>query len=58
MLRELNKIHTSIGANSTRFHDLCYTYAVSSLRAGDDIKTFTMKRESSQRMEVFISALK
>ncbi len=33
------RIMASIGCPSTRFHDLRHTYAVSALRAGDDIKT-------------------
>ena len=33
------RIMAQIGAPSTRFHDLRHTYAVASLRAGDDIKT-------------------
>ena len=28
-----------LGKPDFRFHDLCHTYAVNSLRAGDDIKT-------------------
>ena len=33
------RIVKKIGAPSTRFHDLRHTYAVNSIRAGDDIKT-------------------
>ena len=33
------RIMAQIGSPSTRFHDLRHTYAVASLRAGDDIKT-------------------
>ena len=37
--RHFKKIAAKIGAPETRFHDLRHTYAVSSLRAGDDVKT-------------------
>lgn len=33
------KVAASIGCPSARFHDLRHTYAVSSIRAGDDVKT-------------------
>ena len=33
------RIVAQIGTPSTRFHDLRHTFAVASLRAGDDIKT-------------------
>lgn len=33
------KIAAAIGAPETRFHDLRHSYAVASIRAGDDIKT-------------------
>lgn len=37
--KEYKAIVARIGAPEERFHDLRHTYAVSSLRAGDDIKT-------------------
>ena len=37
--KHFKKIATSIGAPEARFHDLRHTYAVNSLRAGDDVKT-------------------
>ena len=70
-----SKIRAAAGLDGVRFHDLRHTFAVNSLRAGDDIKTvqgnlghataaFTldnyghvtesMKRESAERMEIFI----
>ena len=33
------RIMSEIGLEELRFHDLRHTYAVNSLRAGDDIKT-------------------
>ena len=36
---EFKKIVTEIGAPNARFHDLRHSFAVSSIRAGDDIKT-------------------
>ena len=33
------RIAAAIGRSDARFHDLRHTYAVSSLRAGDDLKT-------------------
>ena len=33
------RIVAQMGTPSTRFHDLRHTFAVASLRAGDDIKT-------------------
>ena len=33
------RVMAAIGSPKTRFHDLRHTYAVSSIRAGDDIKT-------------------
>lgn len=37
--KDFKKVVTSIGLPDTRFHDLRHSYAVASLRAGDDIKT-------------------
>lgn len=37
--RNYKKIMEKIGLGSMRFHDLRHTYAVNSLKAGDDIKT-------------------
>lgn len=37
--RHFKKAVQKIGVPETRFHDLRHTYAVSSLRAGDDVKT-------------------
>ena len=37
--KHFKKIATAIGAPEARFHDLRHTYAVNSLRAGDDVKT-------------------
>ncbi len=37
--RYFKKLVREIGAPETRLHDLRHTYAVSSLRAGDDVKT-------------------
>lgn len=37
--KRFKKIAEAIGCPEARFHDLRHTYAVSSLRAGDDIKT-------------------
>ena len=37
--RHFKKIAVAIGAPEARFHDLRHTYAVNSLRAGDDVKT-------------------
>lgn len=37
--KEFKKIVCSIGAPEVRFHDLRHSYAVASIRAGDDIKT-------------------
>lgn len=39
LYRSFKSIAASIGHPDARFHDLRHTYAVSSLRAGDDIKT-------------------
>lgn len=36
------RVVASIGQPNTRFHDLRHTYAVNSIRAGDDIKTVQM----------------
>ena len=43
VLRELKKIYARIGTDNTSFYGLRHTYAVSSLRAGDDIKTVQSK---------------
>ena len=37
--RDFKKIASSIGCPDARFHDLRHSYAVASIRAGDDIKT-------------------
>ena len=37
--KHFKKIAKAIGAPEARFHDLRHTYAVNSLRAGDDVKT-------------------
>ena len=39
MLRHLKKALTTAGLPEKRFHDLRHTYAVTSLQAGDDVKT-------------------
>lgn len=36
---DFKKVVESIGSPSTRFHDLRHSYAVASIRSGDDIKT-------------------
>lgn len=37
--RNLKRVMKSIGLPETRLHDLCHTYTVASIQAGDDIKT-------------------
>ena len=37
--KHFKKLAAKIGSPDTRFHDLRHSYAVASLRAGDDIKT-------------------
>ena len=39
VVRHFKEIVTSIGRPDARFHDLRHSYAVASLRSGDDIKT-------------------
>lgn len=39
VLKHFKKAVESIGSPSTRFHDLRHSYAVASIRSGDDIKT-------------------
>ena len=39
MVRHFKEIVTAIGRPDARFHDLRHSYAVASLRSGDDIKT-------------------
>lgn len=39
VLKDFQKAITTAGLEERRFHDLRHTYAVSSLRAGDDVKT-------------------
>lgn len=39
VLREYKRICQAIGRPDARFHDLRHSYAVASIRAGDDIKT-------------------
>lgn len=39
VIREFKKAVTAIGSPETRFHDLRHSYAVASIRSGDDIKT-------------------
>lgn len=39
ILKRFKKIVAEIGVPNARFHDLRHTYAVSAIRAGDDIKT-------------------
>ena len=61
------KVVEEIGPPSTRFHNLRYSYAVASIRSGDDIKTVQknlshiteqVKKESAVRMEKYIQAVK
>ena len=37
--KSFKKIVTGMGCPDTRFHDLRHSYAVASIRSGDDIKT-------------------
>ena len=37
--REFKKLAAAIGRPDARFHDLRHSYAVASIRSGDDIKT-------------------
>ena len=39
VVRNFKEIVTAIGRPDARFHDLRHSYAVASLRSGDDIKT-------------------
>ena len=39
VLKNFKKIMAQIGSPETRFHDLRHSYAVASIRSGDDIKT-------------------
>ena len=39
VVRHFKEIVTAIGRPDARFHDLRHSYAVASLRSGDDIKT-------------------
>ena len=39
MWKVLQKVLASAGIEKHRFHDLRHTYAVNSLRSGDDVKT-------------------
>ena len=39
VLKHFKKIMAQIGSPETRFHDLRHSYAVASIRSGDDIKT-------------------
>ena len=39
LYQNFKRIATKLGRPDLRFHDLRHTYAVNSLRAGDDIKT-------------------
>ena len=39
VVRQFKEIVASIGRPDARFHDLRHSYAVASLRSGDDIKT-------------------
>ena len=39
MVRNFKEIVAAIGRPDARFHDLRHSYAVASLRSGDDIKT-------------------
>lgn len=39
LYQNFKRIAKKLGKPDLRFHDLCHTYAVNSLRAGDDIKT-------------------
>ena len=41
LTRNVSKIGEAIGVPGFRFHDLRHTYAVASIRAGDDIKTIS-----------------
>ena len=39
LTRRVSEIGKAIGVPGFRFHDLRHTYAVASIRAGDDMKT-------------------
>jgi len=60
VVRNFKEIVAAIGRPDARFHNLRHSYAVASLRSGDDIKTvqgvtYQMQEASAGRMQAYIN---